>query len=376
MKYVTDICLRNQAQELIKELSNYDGNKQFPMSNVEQLQELLQVFQNSVEKDIPADRQEYLSEVLKIAVEVIENSDLLRHTANGSHEYEFCPVYWEKFSLAKLTEIMNQGDPIFEFDLAMETAYESQIDEIRDHYSQDIVSEITKRLGIVYEVDDDINEVIMEELSFKLPYAHYLQQEVHVPIMLDTGDANFDYTLNRLMEPDQDHHEPWMDDRASIAWLAKQQGYTKEQLVAAMQTDESDIKDTFLLRLCEEMDYTGDGIGQLVFLTKLTVRELLALRTAMMRKQGSITITDPVCGLFDKCNGSGRMGLKISHPIEIPVSLIQSAEIDSVHTGQFGNYGIDEVFDYVEAVWRDSGMLQLEFKIPEDILHEIDWRTE
>ena len=113
------------------------------------------------------------------------------------------------------------------------------------------------------------------------------------------------------------------------------------------------------------MDSVVNRVGQLVFLTKLTVKELLALNMAMKTGEGSITITDPYCGLFDKVNGAGGMDLSVSKPVEIPVKFIQSAKVDVPHDiSTVWNYGIQETFDFIGEVWKDSSQLKAKFDFP------------
>ena len=114
------------------------------------------------------------------------------------------------------------------------------------------------------------------------------------------------------------------------------------------------------------MDYVVNRVGQLVFLTKLTVKELLALNMAMKTGEGSITITGPYCGLFDKVNGVGGMELCVSKPVEIPVKFIQSAKVDVPHDiNTVWNYGMTS--DFIGVVWKDSSQLKAKFDFPKAV---------
>ena len=53
------------------------------------------------------------------------------------------------------------------------------------------VAKIVKRLD-----ETEVYEIIRDLFYVKLPEKHFLRQNVLVDIMVDTGDANYDYTLN------------------------------------------------------------------------------------------------------------------------------------------------------------------------------------
>ena len=50
------------------------------------------------------------------------------------------------------------------------------------------------------------------------------KQEFFVNIMLDTGDGNYDYTLNSAYPCWYGQYDARLDEKSSLLWLARQQG--------------------------------------------------------------------------------------------------------------------------------------------------------
>ena len=373
-KYMDNVSLKELATSLIKGLSDYPGNDAFDAESTKRLLNALNDFSASLNAEITNTREEYEQQVARIAVDTLKKSSQIDHVLirNGKDRYagalqiEFYASYDDELDRKDINTILDADDPNIEFAGKIEDAYIGEYSRTVESLENEVKDAVQMELGGVDDIDDIVSDSVAENIIFQYPFEHYLNQEVRVPIMLDTGDAGYDYTLNRLMAPDAEHPSHWMHEHSSALWLAKQQGYTEAQLVEALQTENTDdIKDEFLRDLCVEMDSVVNRVGQLVFLTKLTVKELLALNMAMKTGEGSITITDPYCGLFDKVNGAGGMDLSVSKPVEIPVKFIQSAKVDVPHDiSTVWNYGIQETFDFIGEVWKDSSQLKAKFDFP------------
>lgn len=375
-KYMDNVSLKELATSLIKGLSDYPGNDAFDTESTKRLLNALNDFSASLNAEITNTREEYEQQVARIAVDALKKSRQIDHVLikNGKDRYgalqiEFYASYDDELDGKDINTILDADDPDSEFASKIEDAYSGEYARTVESLEDEVKDAVQMELGGVDDIDDIVSDSVAENIIFQYPFEHYLNQEVRVPIMLDTGDAGYDYTLNRLMDPDAEHPSHWMHEHSSALWLAKQQGYTEAQLVEALQAENTDdIKDEFLRDICIEMDSVVNRVGQLVFLTKLTVKELLALNMAMKTGEGSITITDPYCGLFDKVNGAGGMELRVSKPVEIPVKFIQSARVDVPHAiNTVWNYGIQETFDFIGAVWKDSSQLKAKFDFPKAV---------
>lgn len=375
-KYIENVSLKEHANWLVKELDKYPGNDAFDPTCTKRLLQMLKDFSGSLDAEIASTRADYDKQVESIALETLKESEKVVTPHNGKHtgmqEVEFYASYDDSISRKAINELLDEDSPVDGFVDMVECSYRDEYDRTCESLQDEIKDAVLVKLGGIDDIDDIVRDTIEQNVVFLYPFEHYLKQEVHVPIMMDTGDSGADYTLNCLMDPDGEHPTPWIHEHSSALWLAKQQGYTESQLVDAMQTDDlNEIEDEFLRGLCQEMDEVSGRVGQLVFLTKLTLKELLALNTAMKAGEGSITITDPFCGLFDKVNGAGGMDLHVDKPIEIPVKLIQSAKADVPHPCHpICNYGIQETFEFIGAVWKDTEHLNAKFDFPKAVMDQ------
>ncbi|MBR1738388.1 MAG: hypothetical protein IJ736_15520, partial [Firmicutes bacterium] len=82
---------------------------------------------------------------------------------------------------------------------------------------------------------DDINTWILEHTSILFPYDDFFSQKYPVDIIIDTGDANYDFVLNCVYPHYNGRIEDNIEDEAAILWLAKENGYSKNDLEAALK---------------------------------------------------------------------------------------------------------------------------------------------
>ena len=146
----------------------------------------------------------------------------------GSFTYQLYADYRDELDDANIKQIFNSCDPKEAFlDLLMQGYDDAMWED-----ECEIVSTIMANLEETdVELDEDeIRQYVQENVCIELPEDHYLSQQVNVNIYLDTGDANYDFTLNTFGQCYYGDPEEPIDDKASLVWLAKTQGYTKEDL--------------------------------------------------------------------------------------------------------------------------------------------------
>lgn len=100
-------------------------------------------------------------------------------------------------------------------------------DDAAWEHENELITEFKKTLIRQSWDDDKIREELESMWYFKYPTDEYLEQEVNVDIRIDTGDANYDFTLNAIYPHYNGRKGDDIDDRASLVWLAKTQGYSK-----------------------------------------------------------------------------------------------------------------------------------------------------
>lgn len=241
--------------------------------------------------------------------------------------------------------------------------FEEQIIDMYDDYYDYECDEITTQIQKEFDegYHDFIYEWVREHIHINFPFDEFLKRTVCVDITVDTGDANYDFTLNSF-------YEGKINDLASTVWLSKQQGYSKTQLNKAY--NEGDYsKNSFLESLVAEYVNECTGINALTFLVKMPLGQAIAILEAKKELEKRITKDekycpkkikdrkylvldkDVNCGLIDFWNGSGSLlELKLEKDVKLPIKFVHEISPDSCYKWGFKNiYGCDDSF-YEESL--------------------------
>ena len=250
---------------------------------------------------------------------------------------------------------------IFEADSPQEK-YDQIIFEIlceRDYYENDNLINLIKRnvpeeIAASYEDNelyDEIREFVDANVSWYLEDHAFEGQVLCVNIMLDAGDANYDFSLNSATYPAcYGKKGAEIHDEAGILWLAWSQGYTYNQLFNALNYDEFGGS-VFLETLRDELGNTTTSMVPVTFFLKASLGYLLYIHD-YVKKGKSIHITkDTSCGLFDPWNGAGSiLEIELEKNIEIPAKYIDSIKPD----GCRGQYSVADTYGMLEMFWKGS----------------------
>jgi hypothetical protein len=277
--------------------------------------------------------------------------------------------YRDEFSDENISDILKSNCPQERFNEIMFDSYFDYEWELKSDVIQFVINELEDNEEIrCAEITDLIQAYCDEHIYFNYPYQHYLDQEVCIDILVDTGDLNFDYTLNSVYPHYNSNIEDEIDERASLVWLSSQQGYNKEQLEKALK-EEMYSGSKFLKSVREEVLNASTSMNCLTFLAKMTLRDAIKLQERIkedkkLKSDGSwydpknrlgtdfITIDKSVeCGLFDTWNGGGSMlEIVLEKDIQLPLKYIDSIEVDSCSTR---GYGVADVYGLDSSPWRD-----------------------
>ena len=268
--------------------------------------------------------------------------------------YTYYADYNDELGAEQVAEILESDSPLETFyDKLNEFYYDSDDyarDEIKDGFKDYLKShnaEVSEE-----EFEDRFNDMLMDYVSFTPDYDHFLRQDFECRIGIDTGDSNYDYTLNPSyyngnIGANPEGEEKGIDKPASLVWLAETQGYSLEQLRKALA--EGDVKDPqgFLQSVRQEAQNMSSHMAQLVFLCTASLSELLdwhADKTALSIPR------DIDCGLFDKWNGGGSvLEIQLEKPITIPAEYIKEFTPDvSTHY----TYGVNDVYGLTAECYR------------------------
>ena len=240
-------------------------------------------------------------------------------------------------------------------------------DDAAWEHENELITEFKKTLTRQSWDDDKIREELESMWYFKYPTDEYLEQEVNVDIRIDTGDANYDYVLNAVYPHYNGREGEEIDDRASLVWLAKTQGYSKEQLQHALNTLEDSLeRHGFLETVYDELINCCVPLPALIFPVKMTLGKLIELQEIINKRDedgyhwepedrkdcGSIVVSKDVeCLLYDSWNGGGSCwGIQLEKDVEIPIKLICDAKPD----GARRDYSIEACYGCDSSCWKDA----------------------
>lgn len=239
----------------------------------------------------------------------------------------------------------------------------------------DQVSEYLDDLGIEYD-SEELSTYISENVSIDIPLDHYLNQKVCVNIVLDVGDANYEFVTNSIYPSYYGESGAPLSQPSSLVWVAKQQGYTKTDMKDALY--HNNTSSSFLKSVRRELLNTTTAINAVHIMVRMSLRECLNLNQIIYHRDcgkyeyypedrhkcGYIVIDkDSTVGLVDSWNGAGGLlGIQLEKDLKLPIKYIYSAEPDCCR-----NYSVKSIYGCNEREWSDDGMKELH--IPKKLLN-------
>lgn len=374
MKNLLDKHLEGAVKDFLE-----STKKQFPeTTDLEQLTVLRNYFSDAQLKDLGiADayfpdyyrqRKERQDALVKAAVlKVLDNKYNFCKQTDGTYRYTM-DASWDDILLPEtIQKLCEEENP----ELAL-------LDKLTGDYyiaemwrtEDELISDIRKELG-----EEDFDESVLEaQISAELqdvffcdpPMQHFLNQKVCVDILMDTGDGNYDFVLNRILDNGK------IDEKAAALWLARQQGYTKEQLEEALVSDAYTGDSRFLKSMRQEFDNTPCSMTTLTFLVKMTVRQLFDLTMAIRLQDrdgvhydatqnpdcGTITIgKETEAGLYNPWDGGGSvLEIELEKDVQIPIQFIWKACVDGhlCNRKQSYGYSVADVYGACDNLWKPT----------------------
>ena len=113
----------------------------------------------------------------------------------GYYYTEIYADYRDNLDDLILEKICNAEDPRCRFWDWLDEAYMDCSGEYEDEVAKRVFEDEDVAEFINDDNRDEAKEILRDMFYVKLPEKHYLNQEVLVDILVDTGDANYDYTV-------------------------------------------------------------------------------------------------------------------------------------------------------------------------------------
>ena len=262
-----------------------------------------------------------------------------------------------------LYDIMTADNPRETFDeLISDWTFDGSL-YYQDELEKEIKNNLTEDEKDFFEENfDEIWEWVKENYYFYYDAEHY-NETVKVNIMLDTGNANSDFTRDNILNYCNYYSNGGKDLKdSSILWLARQQKKAG-LLVKAIKGNQTD--DKFVNSCIQELENLPSHMATLTFLVNMKLFDYFDLREAMesekklnksyifseRKGKGTITISkDTMCGLFDVWSGGGsQLEIELDKDVVLPIKCIWKAEIETGKS-EYG-YSVDSVYGLVGSAW-------------------------
>lgn len=257
-------------------------------------------------------------------------------------------------------DILQSSDPEERLEDLMIGWYDYDEQEERDDHI-DKFKETLKRKSWS---DEDIEDMFVKLWYFRLPLEHYISQEVCINIAIDTGDRNYDYSLNAVYPHYNGVKDEEIDDKASLVWLAQQQGYSKEQLQDVLTNGEDAVEQHgFLPTVFQEVINCCVPLPRLIFPVKMTLKQACELNRIINKRDeagyeyepekrkdvGTVILDKSVEPLlYDSWGGGGSVwGIELDKDVEIPIKYIESALPDEAL-----DYSIHDCYGCTDGCWK------------------------
>ena len=305
--------------------------------------------------------------------EIIEEvlSEECSKEESGMFYSEIYADYRDEFPDKTVLKICRSDVPREIFDEKIFEAYEN----VEMDCENDLLKKIQKRDEIADALeseeitDDELTDYLRDHHYVNLPFDHYLNQDISVNIIVNTGDMNTDFTINQPFASWDGRNDTIIDDDAAILWLARQQGYTKTQLTKALR-DRQCGESKFLSSMLSEIENTSTHMNSLTFLVKMTFAEWFKLHDAIAKEvkrndrlyprrskgRGFIMLDKSVtCRLYDPWGGAGGpLEIKLESDVRLPIRFIESAWPDGGR-----GYSVTEIYGLCSSAWTDKAIKKI-----------------
>ncbi len=174
-----------------------------------------------------------------------------------------------------------------------EATWDEEDSIIKQVLQDDVVAAIVTGLD---EDEYEIRELIRDYFYVKYPEDHFLREDVLVDLVVDTGDANYDFVSNTI-GGHYNNRDNKIPEESSLLWLARQQGYKKSELKKAL--NDCGICDSkFLKSIYIETANCSSHMNALVFLAKMELKDYF--------RRSYDTEDEFICDMWGDCDEEER----------------------------------------------------------------------
>lgn len=300
-----------------------------------------------------------MKDIKELVRDYLEEHHAWEKKDDGFYHFDIYVDYRDEIDDSTAQEILENDYPRDTLIERLWDWYQEQewdiIDNLVDDFQEKVDPELLEDANIIADgnLDDGmIREEFMEIVCIDYPIDWAENQEFCFNIIVSNGDDDYDFWLNEHII-DEDGIADKDAEKSGLVWLAKQQGYTLEELVEILKNGDIAKPKTFLETALQEVA-NGYGCEALTFCVKMTLGQAIALKEKMKSNpNGSIVIDKRVeCGLFDPWSGGGSvLEIACEKDVEIPFENIWKFYIDKRRSNRYDS--IHNVYGTDSSLWRD-----------------------
>lgn len=279
--------------------------------------------------------------------------------ADGNYHFEIYVDYRDEIEDSTAQKILESDSPRDALIEKLWDWYQEQewdiINNLVDDFKKKVDPELFRQADIIEDgnLDDGmIREEFMDTVYIDYPENWALRQEFCFNIIVSNGDDNYDFWINEHIV-DEDENVDKDAEKAGLVWLAKQQGYTLDQVVEVLTQDLVENPKMFLETVRIEVS-NGYGCQALTFCVKMTLGQAIALKERMEENPNGSIVLDKraTCGLFDMWSGGGSiLNIACEKDVEIPFENIWKFYIDESRSNRYDS--IHNVYGTDSSLWRN-----------------------
>lgn len=287
----------------------------------------------------------------KIRAFLKDYEDVVIREKDGKYYYDLSCDIDDELSNDQINEILISDNPIETLYRKIREAYYQSLYEVELNLAADFRR---SKYGYTEKIDDAF-DWFYDNVIINYPVEHYLKQKVCTNIFLDTGDKASGYTDNDIYPSGYGEYDELenISEKSSVLWLAKQQGYSKDDFLDVFETKCRRTKSGLLYDIYQELLNSYNG-GCVAVLTEMTLQQLIDINDAKNNNIFGIVTIDKntSVGLYDYANGGGGpFDIALEKDLDIPIAYIGECLADST-VGSIQNYTLASVYGTNEAFWQ------------------------
>lgn len=299
-----------------------------------------------------------MKDIKELVMDYLAENHAWDKKSDGKYHFEIYVDYGDMLEDHTAQEILESNSPrdtLIEklWDWYQESEWDI-LDDLVDDFKEETDPKLLEDANIIEDgnLDDDmIRDIFQDTVYVDYPEDWALGQEFCFNIIVSNGDDNYDFWLNEHII-DEDGTVDKDAEKSGLVWLAKQQGYTLEELVEILKNGDVEEPKTFLETVLQEVA-NGYGCEALTFCVKMTLGQAIALKEKMKSNPNGSIVLDKraTCGLFDSWQGGGSvLEIVCEKDVEIPFSNIWKFYVD-----EYGNRydSIHNVYGTDDSLWTD-----------------------